>query len=84
MPSERSARVANRRFLRNRAVRSTVRTNRTKAERAIQAGQGAQEAVAEAIQILDKAVTKGAMHRNRAARLKSRLVRRLSVAQESQ
>ncbi len=61
-------------------MRSVLRTSRTKAQRAMAAGEGAEEAVKAAVQTMDKVATKGAIHRNKAARLKSRLMRKLNVA----
>jgi small subunit ribosomal protein S20 len=68
-----------RRRLRNRTVRSKVRTA-VKVARTVPVGQGseAQAAVHEAIRALDKAVTKGVIHGNTAARKKSALARRLT------
>ena len=70
-----------RRRLRNRVVRSRVRTAVKTARTAL--GTTATEArtlVSDAIRALDKAVTKGIIHRNTAARKKSALARRLSAA----
>jgi small subunit ribosomal protein S20 len=64
-----------RRRVRNRAVRSKVRTA-LKVARTVQGPEQA-TTVAEAIRILDKAVSKGVIHRNTAARKKSALARRL-------
>jgi small subunit ribosomal protein S20 len=70
-----------RRRLRNRTVRSKVRTAVKTARTALgTTGTGARAAVAEAIRTLDKAVTKGVIHRNTAARKKSALARRLVAA----
>jgi small subunit ribosomal protein S20 len=68
-------RQSERRRLRNRAVRSKVRT----ALKVARTVQGAEQAttIGEAIRILDKAVSKGVIHRNTAARKKSALARRL-------
>ena len=66
------------RRLRNRAVRSKVRTAVKNARLA--QGEGQRETVLEAIRTLDKAVTKGVVHRNTAARKKSALARRLAAA----
>jgi small subunit ribosomal protein S20 len=65
-----------RRRVRNRAVRSQVRS----ALKEARAAQGAEQRtiVAEAIRALDRAVTKGVIHRNTAARKKSALARRLA------
>ena len=64
-----------RRRLRNRAVRSKVRTA-LKVARAVE-GTEKRSTIEEAIRFLDKAVTKGVIHRNTAARKKSKLARRL-------
>ena len=66
------------RRLRNRGVRSQVRTA-VKTARAA-GGDALRTTVAEAIRSLDKAVTKGVIHRNTAARKKSALARRLVAA----
>jgi small subunit ribosomal protein S20 len=67
-----------RRRLRNRAVRSHLRT----AVKVARAAEGPEQrtTIAEAIRSLDKAVTKGVIHRNTAARKKSALARRLTAA----
>lgn len=71
-------RQSERRRLRNRAVRSKVRTAVKNARAAFgDAGADARAAAADAIRALDKAVTKGVVHRNTAARKKSALARRL-------
>lgn len=61
---------------RNRMVRSKVRTA-IKAGRTVAAGPEGRQAVLEAIRALDKAVSRGVIHRNTAARKKSALARRL-------
>jgi small subunit ribosomal protein S20 len=65
-----------RRRLRNRALRSKLRT----AIKTARAGGAEPATVADATRALDKAVTKGVIHRNTAARKKSALARRLAVA----
>ena len=66
-----------RRRLRNRAVRSKVRS----AIKIARSGEGdARASISDAIRILDKAVSKGVVHRNTAARKKSALARRLTAA----
>jgi small subunit ribosomal protein S20 len=69
------------RRVRNAAVRSTVRTSVKSARTALESGQAAQarETLLRTIQILDKAVTKGVVHKNTAARKKSRLTRQLNA-----
>jgi small subunit ribosomal protein S20 len=69
------------RRVRNAAVRSTVRTSVKGARAAIEGGQAdpARAALLNTIQTLDKAVTKGVIHKNTAARKKSRLTRQLNA-----
>ena len=87
MPVTKSAKkqmhVAERRRLRNKSIRSLCKTNITKAERLIFAGEleAAQKAVVAAIGSLDKASEKGVIHPNNAARRKSRLMKKLNEAQ---
>ena len=90
MPNLRSAkkrmRIEEKRRARNKAVKSTVRTQITQARESIAATPQepqTEEAVREAISALDRAVTKGVLHRNNAARRKSRLMARLNKAQAS-
>ena len=80
MPSERSARVVERKSLRNRPIRTATRTYVKKAQDTIEAGDlsAAAESTGQAIKVLDKAATKGVIHRNNAARRKSRLMARLN------
>ncbi|HXG05051.1 MAG TPA: 30S ribosomal protein S20 [Candidatus Binatia bacterium] len=66
---------------RNRTIRSRVRTVVKTARTALASGaDNAREAVVAAIRVLDKAVTKGVLHPNTAARKKSALARRLGTA----
>ena len=87
MPVTKSAkkqmRLAERRQLRNKSIRTLCKTNITKAERLIFSGEleAAQEAVVAAISSLDKATEKGVIHPNNAARRKSRLMKKLNNAQ---
>ena len=67
-----------RRRLRNRGIRSQVRSA-VKIARATE-GPEMRASVAEAIRSLDRAVSKGVVHRNTAARKKSALARRLAAA----
>jgi small subunit ribosomal protein S20 len=64
------------RRMRNRAVRSEVRT-RTKAALADGASD---EAVREAMKTIDTAAAKGVIHRNEASRRKSRLQKRVNAS----
>jgi small subunit ribosomal protein S20 len=69
-----------RRRTRNRILRSKVRTA-VKSARTVVSTPGAdvRSAVLEATRALDKAVTKGVLHRNTAARRKSVLARQLTA-----
>jgi small subunit ribosomal protein S20 len=79
MPNNRNAakamRQANRRRLRNRAARTSLRTVIRKVQETAQAGDGAavEAAFKTAVKKLDQAASKKFIHRNKAARLKSRL-----------
>lgn len=69
-------RTAERNRLHNRPYRSAARTLVKKAELAIQNGESteAKEAVMRAIAMLDRVAGKGIIHKNNAARRKSRLM----------
>jgi len=80
--AQKAARTAGRRQQRNRAIRSQVKTDISKAEKLIFAGElkSAEEAVAKAISALDKAAEKQTLHGNNTARRKSRLLKKLNKA----
>jgi len=80
--AQKQARGAERRRLQNKSIRSLCKTNVTKAERLIFSGEfeSAKQAIVEAISSLDKAVGKGVIHANNAARRKSRLMNKLNEA----
>ena len=67
------------RRLRNHSQRSAVRTAIKKLDAAIEAGdkEAANAAYLASVSIIDKATVKGLHHKNRAARLKSRLNKRV-------
>ena len=82
MPAKKAARVQERRRIVNRRVRSSTRTAVKKAVRALNVGSDtAGGAVLTAVSRLDRAVSKGIVHRNAAARSKSRLTKRLNAAE---
>ncbi len=87
MPGRKSAqkqvRVAERKRLENKPIRTLCKTNINKAERLIFSGEleAAREAVVVAISSLDRAAEKGVIHPNNAARRKSRLMDKLNQAQ---
>ncbi len=67
---------------RNRVVRSTYRTAIKRFEQALAANdiEKAQELLQVAISRIDRAASKGVIHKNEAARRKSRLTKRLNQA----
>ena len=70
--------------LRNRVYRGSARTYIRKAQAAIRAEDSelAETEVLKAIRALDKAVSKGVIHKNNAARRKSRLMARYNAIKE--
>jgi len=70
-----------RKRVRNRTVRSHARTAVTTARSEVEGGGKQAEAkVLEAVRQLDRAAEKGILHKNNAARRKSRLLKRLHKA----
>ena len=63
--------------LRNRTVRSEIHTRTKAAVAAAENGEDSAEKLQAAIRRIDSAVSKGVLHKNTAARQKSRLVKRL-------
>ena len=78
--AEKRMRQEKKRRLRNRMVKSIVKTHITKARQAIASRADAQETVRAAVSELDRAAKKGVIHRNNAARRKSRLMKQLNAA----
>jgi small subunit ribosomal protein S20 len=72
--------------LRNRPYRTAARTYVKKAELAIQTGEPdeAANAVREAMSMLDRVANRGVIHRNNAARRKSRLMAKFNSMSASQ
>lgn len=79
--AKKQARASVRRTLRNRAIRSEVKTLIVKARRTLTdapAAESDRHAVTlEAVRALDRAASKGILHPNNAARRKARLTRQL-------
>lgn len=73
------------RRIRNRVYRGRARTYVRKAFTAMEKEgyEAASQATTEAISVLDKAAEKGVLHKNNAARRKSRLMRRLAKLEQS-
>ena len=85
MPSAKSARVAERRRAINQPLRSACKTYITRVRRLIASNDldGAESALRDAVVALDKAAKTGAIHRNNAARRKSRIMRQLNKARSA-
>lgn len=77
------ARQNEKRRARNRIYRSSARTYVKRARRLVEAGdlEQAEQDVASAIRALDLAAQKGVIHKNNAARRKSRLMKLLQKNQ---
>lgn len=88
MPNIKSAikrvRTAEKRRLRNKPIRTAARTYVKTAEKQIFStafnADVSQAAVLRAVRALDMAASKGVLHKNNAARRKSRLMRKLNKA----
>ena len=80
--AEKRMRQEQKRCLHNRSVKSIVKTQITRARQAINSDtsvEAAEEAVRAAVSELDRAAKKGVIHRNNAARRKSRLMKQLNA-----
>ena len=80
MPSKKTGRQQIKRARRNRSAKTVTRTIVGRANRALTAGdaEAAEPAVMDAVKLMDRAVRKGILHRNNAARRKSRMMAKLS------
>lgn len=76
--AKKQARAGGRRAIRNRRVRSEVKTLIVRTRTAIAANADAPAVGLEAIRALDRAANKGILHRNNAARRKGRLAKKLA------
>ena len=85
MPARKTGRQQVKRARRNRSAKTETRTLIGRANRSLEAGDAevAQPAVALAIRTLDRAVRKGIIHRNNAARRKSRMMAKLSRLEQA-
>ncbi|HEY9784831.1 MAG TPA: 30S ribosomal protein S20 [Candidatus Obscuribacterales bacterium] len=83
MPNIKSAKkrvlITERNRMRNRSWRSAIRTVRNEVAETVKSAsaKNAQEALKNAYKIIDKAVSKGVLHTNSAARKKSRLAKQV-------
>lgn len=73
-----------RRRVRNKAVRSAVKTSLIKAEKLIskKKAEAASAEMVQVVSILDRAAKKRVIHPNQAARRKSRLMKKLNRTKE--
>ena len=80
MPAKKAGRQSLKHYKRNSSARTATRTAVAKALRSVESGDAAvaEGAVRDAVSTLDRAVRKGLMHKNTAARRKSRISARLS------
>lgn len=84
MPNIKSAKkrvkVAERNRVRNRVWKSRVRTEQSKIEEALKAGElnTCDEQIKTYYEVIDKAINKGVLHKNAGARKKARLVKRIN------
>ncbi len=67
----------------NRGNRGRLRTGVKNLRAALDSGEGTQELLPATISLIDKAVQKGVLHRNAAARYKSRLTVRANQSASS-
>lgn len=74
------------RQLRNKAVRTSLKTDAKKVRAASESGdaEAVQQELRQAARALDKAVSKGVLHKRTAARRKSRLARTVSSASSAE
>ena len=65
----------------NKARKSNLKTILKKADAAVAAGENQEEAIKVAIKRVDQACAHGLMHKNKAARKKSQLAKKLNAAE---
>ena len=85
MPNIKSAikrvKVNEKKHLRNRMVKSAMRTTVKKYERAVAAGSADAALLSQTASAIDKAVAKGVISKNAANRKKARMAKRLAKAE---
>ena len=76
--------VAERNREKNRTWKSSIRTARNKVEESLSSDDSkvSAEALSNAFSMIDRAVSKGVLHKNTAARRKSRLVAQIKRSKE--
>jgi small subunit ribosomal protein S20 len=73
-------RSSERKRVRNQAIRSSTRTHVRKARTSIRGGNPDEVVIKQALTALDRAAAKGIIHKNNAARRKSRLMKQYNQA----
>ena len=83
MPAQKAHRQSVKRYARNMSVRRATRTAINRARRAVAtADPDSEEAVRNAMSMLDVAVKKGILHKNNASRRKGRLAAALNRSRD--
>lgn len=84
--AKKAVKTNERRRVRNQSARSAVKTAFRKANESLKGTptEAAQKNVVEASSLIDKAAVKGIVHKNTAARKKSRLAKKLNKATTAQ
>ncbi len=85
MPARKAGRQQVKRARRNRSTKTETRTILGRANRSLEAGDAetAESAVLLAVRTLDRAVRRGILHKNNAARRKSRMMTKLSRLEQA-
>jgi len=86
MSAIKKAKQADKRNLLNKSIRSNIKTIERKVESVITSGnkEEAGKALIEASKVLQKAASKGVIHKNNAARQISRLTRKVNAMTKSE
>lgn len=80
MSAKKRVRLTKRQTLRNKMIKSNLKTVLKNAQTALEKGaENSTEAVKLAVKKLDQAVSKGIIHKNKAARKKSQLTKKLAA-----
>jgi small subunit ribosomal protein S20 len=85
LPAKKAGRRSEKRHRRNGSIRTATRSAVNKALRLVESGDVgvAEAAVQDAVSILDRAARKGIMHKNSAARRKSRISIKLNKLRDA-
>jgi len=73
--------VSKRKNLRNRMIKSSMKTSLKKFDTAVAAGSASSELLSATSSAIDRAAAKGVIHKNAANRKKSRAAKRMNKAQ---